>query len=87
MASFPFADTSHSVFPSPQPDSEAHVPHAHWGTGWWRPNAYAPVRRSAPAFLPLDDHHDIDLDSKCMGTRRRHRAAGVRAYVSALRLP
>jgi len=49
---------------------------AHWGAGWWCHNPPTPIRRSAPALLPLDDHHDSDLDSKC--TRPRGRAAALR---------
>ena len=85
MGSFPFADTNTSVSLSFAPWSDACRSDVHWHAGWWRPNPPAAVRRSASAFLPLDDHHDIAIDSKC--TRRRSGAAGARACAPALRLP
>jgi hypothetical protein len=85
MGSFPFADTSTSNLMSFAPGLDAGWSDAHRGAGWWCPNPPALVRRSAAAPLPLDDHHDNDLDSKC--TRRRSGAAGARACAAALRLP
>ena len=76
MGSFPFADSSASNRQSFASGSDVRWSGAHRGAGWWCHNPPTPIRRSAPALLPLDDHHDLDLDSKC--TRPGGRAAALR---------
>ena len=85
MGSFPFAEISHSIPMWHDDVPTARWTDAQWGAGWWCPTPPAPARHSAPALLPLDDHHDIDSDSKC--TRRGPGLAGGRAGIFALRLP
>ena len=84
MGSFPFADT---IISMPPIDGRRTAGHAgpYWEAVWWRQTPPASVRRAASASLPLDDHHDIDIDSKC--TRRGVGLAGARAGAFALRLP
>ncbi len=85
MGSSPFADTIHAIHPPLAVGPDAPWSAAYRDAGWWWPNPPAPVGHSAPGFLPLDDHHDIDNETEC--TRRRRRAAGARARAAALRLP
>ena len=85
MGLFPLANTGISIPMWSTSGPNARWSEAHRGAGCWRPNPPASVRRSAPASLPIDDHHDIALDSKCL--RRRFGAAGARGRAAALRLP
>ena len=83
MGSFPFADTSTSMLMSKDGSRSAGWTGAHWDAVWWCQTPPAPV--AASALLPLDDHHDIDSDSKCL--RRGPDLAGARAGIFAFRLP
>jgi hypothetical protein len=85
MGSFPFADTSHSIPMWHHDGPTACRSDAQSDAGWWRPGLPPSAGCSAPALLPLDDHHDITIDSKC--TRRGFGLAGARAVAFALRLP
>ena len=79
MGLFPFADIIATK--STVRSAAARYADADWDAVWWCRTPSATVHRTAPALLPLDDHHDIDLDSKC--TRRGSGLAGA----FALRLP
>ena len=85
MGLFPLANTGISIPVWSTSGPTARWSDAHRGAGRWRPNRTASVRHPAPAPLPIDDHHDIAIDSKCL--RRRSGAAGARARAAALRLP
>ena len=84
MGSFPFADTGTSMM-SKDGGRSAGWTDANWDAVWWCQSPPALVRHSAPALLPLDEHHDIDLDSKC--TRQGPGLAGAQAGAFAFRLP
>jgi hypothetical protein len=86
MGLFPFADTSiPNHIMSDGSGSAVRWSEAPWRAGWCQPNPPASIRQSAPAYLPLDDHHDIDIDFQC--TRRRLGVAGAPVRAVALRLP
>jgi hypothetical protein len=85
MGSFPFADISTSDNMTAEWRSAVRWSEARWRAGWCRLNPPVSLGLSAPAFLPLDDHHDIACESQC--TRQRASVAGARGRAVARRLP